>query len=221
MNAQSLSFIYKLLNTVNSPSFNKQLASPWKNALHSDQIVAINTKALHEFQAKVDMFNRYHSISELHAYLDEIISTSTISIKAASKKGLMSDVTLDQYVEITAFLRQHSYGFKPTVQSSQAQFQFHELLNAMMDYLLIKDGIENGMGHIKLDSVVQSLLKTKPTTFFEQGYLSDLFILDRISVFSGNSLKFIQCNIRYLSTTGINDDKNVDFERFQIFKIAA
>ena len=133
----------------------------------------------------------------------------------------MPYINLEEYLSVKDFLQEHSYRFKSTSQTAEAQFQLHELIGSMMDYLLIKDSIENGTGNKLLDRMMGVLLHTKPATFFEKGYLADLFVIDRISVNSDSSPKFIQCKTQYLSTLGLKGNTNTDDSQFMVFKMTA
>lgn len=214
-----LSLCFKLINTLNSKSFRKSLVTLWHGAASSENIFAVNNKACKDLQRKIDMFERHDDISIAYNYLESLCSEQGIGIKAADKKGLIRDFTLDTYSEVSRFLMGFSSTVKPYGQMQYAQFETHELLWSLLDYLLIKDSVEKGTGHNKLDSLIQKFFKTKPKDFFERGYIGDLFVSDRLALHQRPSeCHQIMCKRDYLSTlmvakgqSGSNDSQYINY----------
>ena len=95
------------------------------------------------------------------------------------------------------------------------------MLFLIADYFLVMDTIVNGTGFTKLDNLIQNLLTHKPKTFFERGYVKDLFIHDRISVFnSNNNIAYISCKKDYLSTLTHQSKQGLDETIFEVYKVA-
>ena len=200
---------FKLLNTLKAKSFRKSLKGLWRGASSSDNIFVVNNKACNELQRKIDLFERHDDIAITYLYLDELSLDLSIKVKAADKKGLMSEIDIDTYCAVSQFLMQVSQKQKYFGQLQYAQFQTHELLWSLIDYLLIKDSVENGTGHAKLDGLIQKFFKTKPKAFFERGYIADLFVADRLALHLRPKECFqIMCKRDYLSTLMVGRDQH-------------
>jgi hypothetical protein len=220
--AVGLSLSFKLINTITSKSFRKSLVTLWQGAEASENIFAVNNKACNELERKIRLFERHNDISIVYNYLESLCNEHGIKVKAADKKGLIRDFTIDTYTEVSRFLRDLSSKSKPFGQMQHAQFETHELLWSLIDYLLIKDSVEKGTGHNKLDALIQKLFNTKPKAFFERGYIGDLFVADRLALHLRPKECFqIMCKRDYLSTLMVGRDQHSDQdEQYVQYKVA-
>lgn len=197
----AVSISYKLLNLLNLKSLSRFTASPWKYS-NNQNIRIIQEKATNDLYVTVNRFKSNYEFSFVFSYLDNLIKDKNIYVLSSQKKGTKCDLNLDESIVLFKFMSQISSSTTYVVHGAtqQQQFQFHELLSAVINYLLIKDSINNGMGNIHLDNIIKNMVEVKPARFFEMGYLSDIFVSDRLTLKLRKGIKFLRCNSNWLST---------------------
>jgi hypothetical protein len=218
-----LSLCFKLINTAASSSFTSSLEKPWVGKGKQENIQAIQKKAVKDLQFVLNRFLKWGDVSQATEYLNHLQTIKGIKLNKAEKKGLVRAITLDEYVCLNSFICNVSGDYRPIGATQSAQFDCHEVVRCIMDYLLIKDTVENGAGHQGLNNVIKSLIENKESEFFLNGYIADLFIIDRVILLSGsNRYKYLRCNRKYLSTqTLVEKSANAeDAKHYEFYKVA-
>jgi hypothetical protein len=214
---------YKLVNTLKSNSFNKSLLQLWDVSESRDNILAIQSKVKNDLDSKMDRFNRHYSYDVIFDYLDQLAREKKIVLRKSDMKGLIKEISFEEYRLVRTFIYKVSAQYHTFFQYQNGQFHCHELVGGILDYFLIKDGIENGTGLDSLDKIINDLLKNKPSQFFSNGYINDLFISDRLQI---AEFPFEVVSLRsrksYLSTCAIANSDYIekDLENFEIFRVA-
>jgi hypothetical protein len=215
---------YKLINTVMSPSFINSLDKPWVSKHPVSKVDAVKSKALIGMRVKIARELKYSNLPMCFKYLEALQSHFELSLTKSEQKGLVKGVTHSEYLEITELLYKASAELPRSSNLLSAQFECNELLTEIRDYLFIKDTIENGSGHAGLDRVIEKLFKTKAEKFFFGGYVTDLFVQDRLNCLKTElKITHIACYKDYLSTWSLKiaeADKFSD-DRKLLLKLAA
>jgi hypothetical protein len=212
---------YKLVHTLKSKSFSKRLLSDWACDQSNENMLAIQNKAKNAVKSKLNSFNRSESFDIILGYLDHLASEKEINVKKAEVKGLIKNISVDEYRLTRSFIYKVSAQYRKIFHSS-GQFYCHELVGEILDYLLIKDGLENGTGLAGLDEIIKTLIAVKPSSFFSDGYINDLFISDRLQISDFPfEVAALRCNRSYLSTCLIatNTYQEKDLVHYELFKV--
>lgn len=201
---------HKLINTIVSPSFVKGLDKPWLSNHPISKVEAVRNKVVKSIKLKISRELRDNNQSACYQYLNGFEACLGLKLSKSEKKGLVTVFVYNDYLLIDKLLREASRGIQLTGRDQAAQFECHELLSELRDFLFIKDTIENGSGHKGLDVIIEKWFSVKPVSFFANGYVSDLFISDRLACLNPEAkITHISCMKEYLSTFSL-DSKEVD-----------
>lgn len=214
---------HKLLNTMQSPSFQKSLTKLWVGAVQSDAIMTIQNKAAGGVSSKIATAKRHGDIHGAITYIEQLAAMIGVKVRKGDTKGLVNTVTPREYDDLRNFICDVSSKRMVIGELQQQQFQCHELLVAMAQYLVIKDSVENGTGISSLDAVIKTLLETKPVDFFRNGHPADIFVHDRIAMLNHpKACQILRCSKYWLSTYMLDDAKyqEADAANFELFKVA-
>lgn len=220
--ASTIALCFKLINKLASKSFTKRLSNPWVGAQENDNIKAVQLKSVKSVKSDLDRFLKHNKFQEIFDYLELLQKEKEVKINKVYKKGILQQLTIQDYKDVDHFICNVSSPFHPPIDMQTSQFECHRLLRTAIDFLIIKDTIENGAGYSPLDNIIQELLNTKPVSFFENGYLADLFVIDRLScIYSPENIKAIRCYKDYLSTWSTD---NAEYEedapdRYDVFHL--
>jgi hypothetical protein len=220
---ESIILVYKLINTFQSPSFAKSLSKPWRKARRNVNIEAINNKAVSEIIETLVEFKRNEEFQTIYDYIDQLSGINGYKIKQSEKKGLLTSMNDEEYGLVSVFLCELSNKYRPVGKEVRGQFLCHNMFVRLAHYLYLKDGVENGTGLASIDKVFNTLLKTKDISFFDNGHVNDLLVLDRAEMkTSGKQVKYIRCRKSFLSTRQIKDANYVEKEpeHFELYKVA-
>jgi nicotinamide mononucleotide adenylyltransferase len=194
---------YKMLNTLGSISFVRQIAKPWKTAVEVNPgaLKVIENKASNEFIKKWEQYNI--DLPEAVAFLDWFVAKTGITLTVKEKGGLLHSFSVEQCSNLLDLLYNHTAIENPWDHQT-GRFKYHELLHAFVNYQMAKvamlDQLEPSTG-----AIFKQMLSTKPPEFFQRGVLSDLFVSDNLDEFDGNQKgKILRCNKSRLSTYQIN-----------------
>lgn len=218
---------YKLTNTISSKSFVRSLWSLWIGAesqgLRGDNVMAIHCKMSGSLLTKLDRFCRHESFDGIFAYLDRLAVHGNITLRRSDKSGTVKSFGVTEYKLFSEFVYNFSIHFRPSGSLQSDQFNCHELLWEIANYLMVKNTIEHGSGFSRYDDILESMLSNKPTDFFKNGYISDFFIHDRITLLTDKDVRFIASQKSYLSTTTMTESvrsRAIFSDDFEIFKLA-
>jgi hypothetical protein len=210
----ALSMCFRLVNIIGLKSFPSWINSPWNPnhwGGHSsilENVKVIQEKATNELTHQVHWFLKYHDVSYAHAYFDKLADQLKFKVLSHHKKGVKRTISVEEAVTISPVIFAK---VQPTGELQQMHFYSNQLLRSLIDYLLIKDGILNGLGIKSLDTVALTLLREKPRSFFQQGFIADLFVCDRIELFRNpDDVKFLSCYQDRLSTACLKSVEEID-----------
>lgn len=210
----ALSMCFSLVNIIDMKSFQSWISTPWSPyhwGGHSSilgNVKVIQEKATNELTHQVHWFLKYHDVSYAHAYFEKLADQLKLKVLSHHKKGVKRTISVEEAVTISPVIFAK---VQPIGEVQQMHFYSNQLLRSLIDYLLIKDGILNGLGIKSLDNVALTLLREKPRSFFQQGYIADLFVCDRIELFRNpDDVKFLSCYQDRLSTTCLKSVEEMD-----------
>ncbi|TNC80809.1 MAG: hypothetical protein C9356_11845 [Oleiphilus sp.] len=219
--SDTLSLFFRLINTLHAPSFKQRIKRPWKGAQNANR-KAIQEKATSDLCFLVRNFGTPDDLKAAHMYLKALGEHLGVTVKAAATKGLIKGMSLPDYQQVEHFLCHVSAVYRPVGELGAFQFACHEQIRALMDYFLLKDSLENGTGHEGLDKLIAKLITNKSPVFFSSGYLTDIFVIDRIVLSKPDSaVRFIRCHKDYLSTQPLGESEaRGNDPQFEIHQVA-
>lgn len=217
----SVVLCFKLLNTVVSSKFQKSLSKPWVGADSNQRVAAIQEKATLELKRIMKIYFKNLDRTNADGYLESLLEHKKISVRKSDKKVIVSNFGVDEYSLVRDLICRESSRYQVFGKLASDKFECHELLNEIINYLLIKDSVENGTGIKTLDSVISTLLLSKPISFFSEGYINDLFISDRIALHSSSDgSKFIRSYRGKISTCIVEEVDANNSDQYEYFKVA-
>lgn len=194
-----LPMFFKLVRTATSKSFLNSLKKTWKGSDTNVNIKAIESRSKASLKRSLDHHGDQDNAT-FEAYLTSFQEHKGVKLTQADKSGLVKSLNISTFSQLDSLIYE-SYRYKVYNHLTGAQFNFHQVVRAMIEYLIIKETIENGSNNITFNGIIQTLLKNKPPEFFERGYINDLFVCDQVVLFnSPNDCLKILCRSDYLST---------------------
>jgi len=218
----SVILAYKLINTLQSKTFERSLTHLWEST-SNDNVFAIQNKFCNEISRKLVSFKRHNTAQEIYSYLDHLCDVKGLKVRKSDKKGLVKSFSIKDFDLASMFVYKVSVPFRTVSEYQSSQFECHEKIGDLKNFLLAKDSVENGTGIPKLDTIIQKLIDTKSVDFFKGGYLTDLFVCDRYAMYQHpGEVVSIRCNKSYLSTHAVRDKsyKEMDPEHFELHQVA-
>ncbi len=174
--------VYQLINLLQSKSFENSLKSTWRSTLFDNNIATIQNKERNEIQGSLRFFKKYSSFGEAFRYLDYFTKVHDVGMREYDKKGLLKRLSIVEYQAVSNFILKFSAQHTPPREHESGQFECHQMLECLMSYLIVKDGVENGTEIPCLDSLIRKLLNEKSPGYFAYGITNDLFVNDRADI---------------------------------------
>lgn len=219
--SNALPVAFKLIKTASSKLFNRNLDKNWAKADTCSNIKVIQEKCQKEMQKALHNLSN-ETLIGIESYLDYLEKETNVKVLANSKRGLIRNAEITMHILVSKFIyasaRQRVNGVL-----QRYQFECHELLHKIIDYLVIKDTVENGSGREAYDNTMHKLLTTKPNSFFERGFLGDFFITDQASSHEDPECNQTLCMKDYLSTWTVSTcdkNKDIDVSNRELYQIA-
>jgi hypothetical protein len=89
---------------------------------------------------------------------------------------------MDDYITVSQFVVQISSPLD-NQGNSVGQFELHQLLWSLCHYLISRDTIVNGTESPSYDAWLADLIKSKPDSYFTEGYVYDLLSHNRTDLY--------------------------------------
>lgn len=217
---------YRLINTAYSPSFRKSLNKQWIPLNPSETSYAVNIKANQNYELLTSRLITNTQKESITSYLDALAQENDIKVKKSECKGLVRSLDLGDHNQISEFIQIFSIGRHQEYSYRVGRFAFHEIVFALMDYLLIKQTLSTSLDETYYAKALKHLLETKPAGFFSNGYINDFFVHDQKNALSNLSRKpmHITTKTNYLSTWTLDDadrkNSNKDLKGLDVLRIA-
>ena len=199
---------YKMLNTLGSISFVRQIAKPWDTTigLNPGALKVIENKASKEFIAKWEQYNI--DLPEAVNFLDWFVAKTGIKLTAKDKGGLLRTFGVEECSNLLDLLYKHTASQNPW-EHQTGRFKYHELLHAFVNYKMAQVALTDRL-QPRTSQIFKQMLDTKPAEFFQRGVLSDLFVSDNLNEYEVNPKgKILRCHKSWLSTFRINTSEVV------------
>lgn len=210
---------YKMLNTLGSISFVRQIAKPWDTTigLNPGALKVIENKASKDFIKKWEQYN--NDLPEAVAFLDWFVAKTGIKLTAKEKGGLLRTFGVEECSNLLDLLYKHTAIENPW-EHQTGRFKYHELLHAFVNYKMAQVALTDQL-QPRTNEIFKQMLGTKPPEFFQRGVLSDLFVSDNLDEYEVNPKGMIlRCNKSRLSTFRINTSEVVsndpEFEYYEL-----
>lgn len=219
---QSLILVSKLMNTLASQSFLADIQKPWSGADNNQNITAIQEKAAFNLDKHIEAMSKPGVKEEVLAYLDEFNRVHEAGVNKAGTNGLITSLSFEHAKQAKRFVYDHSDGFRPGRELQSGQNKFHDLLDGVVTWFVVKDSVENGTGIAGLDRIIKDLLETKSFEFFRDGFIADLFYSDRLEFEGGSDRKGLRIDLKRLSTMPVDgEDSDPNYSKYFEFRKVA
>lgn len=214
---QDILITYKVLNLINSKTFEKRLERGFKGL--DNKIILMQEKLFKDLKDRINRSTSTCPLTDLLEFYSSIVKDE-LKIKTTVKErsGIIDKFGVKEYESIIStcvyFNKLSLYR-----ELGQKRFNLCEMLHEIANYLLFKDTVLNGSGNLRLDRVIKKLISTKSEDYFIRGYPYDLFVHDRVFTFhNSNDFKRLWANKEYLSTY-TNNHLVIDTNRYHCFEI--
>ena len=199
---------YKMLNTLGSISFVRQIAKPWDTTIGQNPgaLKVIENKASNDFIKKWEQYN--NNLPEAVEFLDWFVPKTGIKLTAKEKGGLLRSFGVEECSNLLDLLYKHTASENPWDHQT-GRFSYHELLHAFVNYKMAQVALEDRL-QPRTSEIFKQMLGTKPPEFFQRGVLSDLFVSDNLNEYEINPKgTVLRCHKSWLSTFRINTSEVV------------
>jgi hypothetical protein len=209
---------FKLLNTALSSRFKSSLNKAWTSNVADCQL---NVNVIQGKQTRdLERTLKYHlmdkdDIDKAYEYIHAIAKANKIKLTKALTKGLITDFTIDDYASFKDYIYKTTNAenmFHINQYQQVGRFNSNEVLWEVVDYLVVKNSITSNANNSIFEKLKSTLLKTKPSTFFEGQYNKDFFVSDRYNISYMRDLVAIAIKKTYLSTQAISKDEKLDLD---------
>lgn len=207
--AKNAVLIYRVLNTIKGKRLDSVVKQKWShhfedNAKAKLNIEVIQAKIANSFQTQLG--HHRDNVDQALKYLDYVCGVKGVKIKASEKKGQVFALDHQQASDMLLFHHEHlcrTFAHEWQIGS----FTIGILLNEAINYMAARYGVENKFPQI-VQSLFDNLVQTKPITFFQRGYNTDLLVVDAMCEVKGSLSKgsLWRCAKEYLSTGILDND---------------
>lgn len=198
----NIQMTFDLLNFYIRHEFVEMLETPWRANM------CVNEMAIQKKIARGAKKKRGYLDSELQSRIAIMITNfcelAEIPLSQIDTKSRKTMVSLEEYVQLHHFICEKAQLATTALHWEFAQYQeplfaMNEHLREVINVLLAKNTLNDGFERDSFNSLYQSLIQTKPSDYFSNGYCFDLLVHDRVDAMD-STLDVLLVNQDHLST---------------------
>lgn len=196
---KALTLAFKCVNAIQGKRLRSIRTQPIQSKYgNSDKVLACWYKQVREFETKLGYL--LDDLNTVLPYLEWVNQVQDLGIKKSECKGQLLEVDYITCNLLTNLIYKCT-AFTESSEHQVGRFTFHEILHEFINLMTVRHALVYGLPP-KIETVFLKMIRNKQTSFFKNGFIPDLFVVDACSEIN-NTLKAIKCSKDRVSTHSV------------------